>query len=246
MSLCNIHALSSKDFEKYKKIIVRPSLTKLKFVSDRSSIILYYIFLYVALLVLFVLSIESLLERANNSPDQVVDTSGEKLMVGAKYYILPVSATKVTSFVLARVVTNKTCPLDVVVGEGYHGQPLAFTPINQKKLGTVHVSTDLNIKFSTQTSCPQSTVWKIDQFDRVTRKWFVTTGGVVGNPSWRTINNWFKIEKYENDYKLVFCPTFCAYCRVQCRDIGVYEDRNGNKRLALTDVPYKVRFQEAQ
>ena len=205
-----------------------------------------------AFLALFALCTKPLFGGLNFSPDQAVDTSGKKLREGSNYYILPVPATECTSFGTCRdgsgfvlaTVSNKTCPLDVVVVDGYHGQPLSFTPIKPKK-GFVHVSTDLNIKFSVQTSCPKSTVWKIDHFDRSTRKWFVTTGGDVGNPSWRTINNWFKIEKYENDYKLVYCPSFCEYCRVQCRDIGVHEDQSGNKRLALTDVPYKVRLQKA-
>ncbi|XP_027359531.1 miraculin-like [Abrus precatorius] len=208
----------------------------------------------IPLLVLFVLSIKSLLEGAYYSSDQVVDTSGKKLRVGTNYYIIPVPTTKCSSFgtcrgysglVLARVVTNKTYPFHVLVVEGYKGQPLTFTPIHGKNKGVVRVSTDLNIEFSNQTSCPQSNVWKIDHFDRSMRKWFVTSGGVVGNPSWRTISNWFKIEKYQHHYKLISCPTFCAYCRVQCRDIGVYEDQNGNKRLALTDMPYKIQFQKA-
>ncbi|KAK7270711.1 hypothetical protein RJT34_26068 [Clitoria ternatea] len=200
-------------------------------------------------LILFVLSFKSLLEGANY-PHQVVDTLGKKLRVGTNYSILHVPTTKCSScggyngLVLAKAVANKTCPLDVLVVEGKQGQPLTFTPIHDQKNGAIiRISTDLNIEFSTQTSCLESNVWKIDHFDRSTRKWFVTTGGVLGNPSWKTISNWFKIEKYENDYKLVSCPTFCAYCRVQCRDIGVYEDQNGNKRLALTDIPYKVRFQ---
>lgn len=210
----------------------------------------------IPLLLLSVLGIKSLLEGAYDSPHQVVDTSGNILRVGANYYIIPNPTTKCSIFskykgnnglVLAKVAANKTFPLDVLVVEGQQlGQPLTFTPIHDQKKGApVRVSTDLNIEFSMQTSCSQSNVWKIDHFDRATRKWFVTTGGVVGHPSWRTISNWFKIEKYDGDYKLVSCPTFCAYCKVQCRDIGVYEDQNGNKRLALTDAPYKVRFQKA-
>ncbi|KAK7380145.1 hypothetical protein VNO78_32594 [Psophocarpus tetragonolobus] len=211
---------------------------------------------FIPLILLYIFRLKSLLERADDSPHQVVDTSGDKLMVGINYYIIPVP-TKCSSsgkckgnngFGLAKIVANnKTCPLDILVVEEHQGQPLTFTPIHgQKKGAPVCVSTDLNIEFFTQTGCPQySSVWKIDQFDRSTRKWFVTSGGVVGHPSWRTISSWFKIEKYEMDYKLVSCPTFCGYCRVQCRDIGVYEDQNGNKRLALTDTPYKVRFQKA-
>jgi hypothetical protein len=30
-----------------------------------------------------------------------------------------------------------------------------------------------------------------------------------------------------------------------CKDVGVFVDENGNKRLALSDVPLKVKFQQA-
>ena len=200
---------------------------------------------FLAFAFLFALRKTLLLGAVGSLPVQVVDTSGKKLRAAVDYYILPVSSTVCggSGFVLAKV-RNKTCPLDVVVVEGNCGEVLRFTPIGFKE-DIVRVSTDLNIEFSNRVSCSESTVWKIDRFDRLTRKWFVTDGGVSGKPSWKTIENWFKIEKYENDYKIVYCPSFCEYCKVHCRDVGVYVDEKGNKRLALTDVPHKVRFQKA-
>ncbi|KAL1356292.1 hypothetical protein HN51_008302 [Arachis hypogaea] len=196
----------------------------------------------------------------DDSPNQVLDTLGNKLREGENYYIIPVQATN-NKFSIGTMILNCTfnadavCPtlfFGVVDGIMNHGQPFSFSSIKPNKRGFVHVSRDLNIKFSSswvQTSycCNKrySRVWEIGMFDRSTRKWFVTSGGSVGNPSWRSIKKWFKIEKYEKDYKIVYCPSFCEYCKVQCRDIGVYEDQNGNKRLALVDVPYKVQFQKA-
>ncbi|XP_061355864.1 miraculin-like [Gastrolobium bilobum] len=174
------------------------------------------------------------------APEQVVDTSGKKLRVGANYYIVPASPN-FGGFSLTN--TGKDCPLDVVAVDGYQGLPLTFSPINPKK-GVVRVSTDLNIYFSTETSCPQSTVWKLDDYDYSTGQWFVTTGGVLGNPGWQTISNWFKIEKYEDNYKLVYCPSVCIDCSYQCNDIGIYQDQYG-KRLALSYAPFKVQFQQA-
>ena len=118
-----------------------------------------------------------------------------------------------------------------------------FTPVNAKK-GVVRVSTDLNIYFSYDSVCPESTVWKLGDYDYSTGQWIVTTGGVVGNPSRETIANWFKIEKYEDGYKMVYCPSACNDCYYPCSDIGIYEDQYG-KRLALSSVPYKVQFQLA-
>ncbi|CBI35470.3 hypothetical protein VitviT2T_026699 [Vitis vinifera] len=104
--------------------------------------------------------------------------------------------------------------------------------------------TDHKIKFSTTTTCVQSTVWKLNEYDQSTRKLFVTTGGFERNPSIQNLSNWFRIEKYEDDYKLVFYPTTCDFCRPICGDIDIYI-QDGYKRLALSDVPLKVMFKRA-
>ncbi|KAL6178326.1 hypothetical protein ACLB2K_049844 [Fragaria x ananassa] len=125
-----------------------------------------------------------------------------------------------------------------------NGLPLTFSPVNLKK-GVVRLSTDLNIKFSTSaavTICLNtSKVWKLDNLDESTAQRFVTTGGVEGNPGPKTISNWFKIEKYDNDYKLVFCPTVCNFCKVICGDVGIYLEV-GVRHLVLSKVPLKVMF----
>ncbi|KAK7291289.1 hypothetical protein RIF29_06305 [Crotalaria pallida] len=190
-----------------------------------------------AFVLLFALSTQPLLGAADASPEQVVDTAGKILRADTKYY------TSIDGLGLASI--GEFCPLDVVVVNGYHGLPLTFTPVNPKK-GVIRVSTDLNIKFADWTSCPHySTVWKLDDFDVSKKQWFVTTGGVVGNPSWETIRNWFKIEKYDGAYKLIYCPSVVQSPKHLCKNVGIFEDQKGNKRLALTDVPLKVRFQKA-
>lgn len=209
--------------------------------------------LSIVLLCALSLSTQALLGAADASPKQVVDTSGKKLRAGANYYIVPsVPITRCGSygrcmprdggFALASI--GESCPLDVVIVDRYHRLPVTFTPLNPKK-GVVRVSTDLNIQFSAATSCPQSTVWKLDRFDASTNQWFVTTGGIVGNPGWQTIRNWFKIEEFEKDYKLVYCPSVCKSCKHLCKNVGMFVDENGNKRLALVDAPYKVKFEKA-
>nr|AFK38218.1 unknown [Lotus japonicus] len=71
------------------------------------------------------------------------------------------------------------------------------------------VNSDLNIYFATETSCPQSTVLSVDHYDPPSQLWFVTTGGVLGNPSSDTLSYWFKIEKYEKLINL-FSAQVCA------------------------------------
>ncbi|WVZ13417.1 hypothetical protein V8G54_010983 [Vigna mungo] len=182
----------------------------------------------VALVLVVALSTKALVGEAVAAPEQIVDTSGKKVRAGG----------------LALSTTGQDCPLDVVAVDGYQGLQLSFLPVNDKK-GVIRVSTDLNIFFSTYTTCPQSTVWKLKDYDYSTSQWFLTTGGSLGNPGSQTISNWFKIEKYEDAYKMVYCPSVCNYCNYPCSDIGIYQDQYG-KRLALTSEPYKVQFQKVQ
>ncbi|XP_021810339.1 kunitz trypsin inhibitor 2-like [Prunus avium] len=182
---------------------------------------------------------------ADAAPSPVLDITGKKLRTGTNYYILPVIRGRGGGLTLASTSNTTSCPLDVVQEqhEVSNGLPLTFSPVNPKK-GVVRVSTDHNIKFSAATICVQSTIWKLDKFDEQTGQWFVTSGGVEGNPGRQTTSNWFKIEKYDEDYKLVFCPTVCNFCKVICRDVGIFI-QDGKRRLALTDVPFKVMFKKA-
>ncbi|XP_027359395.1 kunitz trypsin inhibitor 2-like [Abrus precatorius] len=207
-----------------------------------------------AFVLLFAFSSQPLLGEAEASPEQVVDTLGKKLRAGLSYYIIPaMPLTKCGRYGkcrsgggLALASIGESCPLDVVVVDGYHGLPITFSPIDPKK-GMVRVSTDLNIMFTThRTSCAEySLVWKLDNFDVSKRQWFVITGGSMGNPGWETIHNWFKIEKCDEAYKIVYCPNVFPSSKHMCKDVGVFVDENGYRRLALSDVPFKVKFQLA-
>jgi hypothetical protein len=97
-------------------------------------------------------------------------------------YIIPVILISRGGASLGLKNTGQSSPLDIVVVNRYQGLPLIFTPVNPKK-DVIRVSTDLNIKFSSHGTIS----------DRFT--------------GWETINNWFKIEKYANAYKLVYCPS---------------------------------------
>ncbi|KAL5081238.1 hypothetical protein RYX36_009659 [Vicia faba] len=206
-----------------------------------------------AILLLYALSSQPLLGSAKASPDEVLDTLGKKLRADANYYIIPAKPFTICGFVscfntsgsVALEVTGESCPLDVVVVKHNSGLSLRFTPVNNKK-GVIRVSTDLNIMFSNEaydSRCPHDyLVWKIDPFSK--EETFVITGGVLGNPDSQTIGNWFKIEKYDDAYKLVYCPNVCPSCKHVCKDIGYYVYKTREMRLALTNVPFKVKFQK--
>ncbi|KAJ9678270.1 hypothetical protein PVL29_023005 [Vitis rotundifolia] len=180
---------------------------------------------------------------AEAASDPVLDIEGKELQSGVDYYILSVIHGRGGGLTMASV-RNEICPLDVVQGEPEvsNGLPVMFTPVNPKE-GVICVSTDHNIKFSAATICVQSTVWKLE-YDESTGQWFITTGGDEGNPGHGTLSNWFKIEKCEENYKLVFCPTVCDFCKPVCGDIGIYI-QDGHRRLALSDMPFKVMFHKA-
>ncbi|KAL2967686.1 hypothetical protein AAZX31_16G188700 [Glycine max] len=190
----------------------------------------------VTLVLVFALITKAL---AGPASEPVLDALGKKVRADSIYYIVPASSD-IGGLASAR--TDVDCPLDVVAVDGDLGLPLSFTPVNDKK-GIIRVSTDLNIYFTSYTIfCPQTTVWKLKDYDDSTSQWFVTTGGELGHPSSQTVANWFKIEKYEDAYKLVYCPSVCSDCNHQCSDIGIYQDQYG-KRLALSSEPYKVQFE---
>ncbi|CAN1178781.1 Kunitz trypsin inhibitor 5 [Linum perenne] len=173
------------------------------------------------------------------SPAPVTDVDGTPLRSGLKYFILPAVSGNGGGVALDRTKTKK-CPLSVFQDdyELSKGLSVVFLPVNAKQGYTVQTATDLN--------SDEATVWKVESFDHDVKQWFIGTGGIEGKPGPRTVDNWFKIAKYGGNYKLVYCPSVCKSCKVQCKDVGVYEDEDGKKRLALTDdEPSIVKFMKA-
>ncbi|QCD92519.1 kunitz trypsin inhibitor 2-like [Vigna unguiculata] len=209
---------------------------------------------HVAFLVFFGLISEALLGAGEAVHEAVIDTKGKKLRADANYHIIPAVPFTICGFVSCFTggglalgsVDDESCPLDVVVEKANEGLPLRLLPFDTKK-GVIRVSTDLNIFFSdADERCPHhSTVWRLDDFDASVGQTYVTTGGVVGTPNQHTILNWFKILKYEDAYKLVYCPSVCPSCHHPCKDLGVFVDENNRMRLALSDFPFKVKFNQS-
>ncbi|KAL1224067.1 Kunitz trypsin inhibitor 5 [Cardamine amara subsp. amara] len=167
----------------------------------------------------------------------VTDIYGKPLQRDVNYYILPVIRGRGGGLTMSKP-ENKTCPRSVIQDqfEVSRGLPLKFSPTDKSRI--IRVSTDLNFIFS------ETSIWNIGNFDEATNQWFVSTCGVKGNPGQKTVSNWFKIEKFGDDYNIRFCPTVCNFCKVMCRDIGVFV-QDGKRRLVLSDVPLKVMFRRA-
>ncbi|KAG7592057.1 Proteinase inhibitor I3 Kunitz legume [Arabidopsis thaliana x Arabidopsis arenosa] len=169
--------------------------------------------------------------------EPVKDINGKPLLAGYNYYILPVVRGRGGGLTMSNF-KNETCPRSVIQDqfEVSQGLPVKFSPYDKSRI--VRVSTDQNIKFS------PTSIWELANFDETTSQWFISTCGVEGNPGQKTVGNWFKIDEFENDYKIRFCPTVCNFCKVICRDVGVFV-QDGKRRLALSEVPLKVMFKKA-
>ncbi|XP_015966173.1 miraculin-like [Arachis duranensis] len=203
---------------------------------------------------LFALCTHPFLGEAQGGPimELVIDTDNNTIQAGKDYYIRPVPTspsiicrwlpcTVGAGLALQSTTPNKTCPLNVVAERGT-GQAVTFTPVNPKANREIYTNSDLNIKFDVKSNCSESTVWKLVS-DASSGQRIVTTGGVIGNPGKNTVNNWFQIQKDDNDYNFYFCPKVCETCKPVCGNIGVFQDSNGSSLVAITDKPYKVRFQ---
>ncbi|KAK9117827.1 hypothetical protein Scep_015920 [Stephania cephalantha] len=173
----------------------------------------------------------------------VLDIDHRKVQTGTDYYVLPVIRGMGGGLTLK--LKNKTCPFNVGQDrfEVSRGLPLKFIPADPKQK-FVQESTDMNAVFSAATVCVQSTAWRLGNVDDKTGRRYVMSGGVTGNPGVGTLSNWFKVERYREDYKLVFCPTVCKFCKVICGDLGVFVE-NGERWLGLSDVPLAVMFKKA-
>ncbi|KAK9059470.1 hypothetical protein SSX86_020172 [Deinandra increscens subsp. villosa] len=174
----------------------------------------------------------------------VLDTDRNPLVTGRPYYILPATSGNGGGMNLSPTTFNQTCPLDVTQenNEQENGLPLNFLLAIPNKGGVVLSSADINIEFSGAMTCGKPAVWQVES---VNGQRVVSSRGHVGNPGPDTISNWFKIEKYENDYKIVFCPSVCNTCKPACGDIGSTQAKDGRISLLLSNNPLAVKFKKA-
>ncbi|KAH0702723.1 hypothetical protein KY290_018036 [Solanum tuberosum] len=184
------------------------------------------------------------LVKAQNISEPVLDISGKALEKGSQYFIVPVSGRSNEGGLAVSSIRNTVDTLVVTqYAQSSMGSSLRFTPVDSNET-IIRLSTDLNVKFmSIVFTYNMSTVWTINT-TLIPQRYLVAVGGVEGNPGRDTLGNWFKIDKYEDAYKFVYCPGVCETCRPFCGDIGIIVEPN-NKRVLFvgSDKPLKVKFE---
>ncbi|KAF5800676.1 putative proteinase inhibitor I3, Kunitz legume, kunitz inhibitor STI-like superfamily [Helianthus annuus] len=173
------------------------------------------------------------------APAPVLDTHGKYLRAGVGYILIPLDG--LVGGLYVRDLGKKSCSPGVVLSYNHEDSlPMTFAPVNPKK-GAIRLSTDVNIQFSGSTTCDESNILRL-KYDKGMKQYAVMAGGVEGNPGPETLDNWFKIEKTNDGYKFVYCPSVCSYCNVTCSDVGIVEDKDGWRRLALSNKPLSFGF----
>ncbi|XP_010540187.1 PREDICTED: bark lectin-like [Tarenaya hassleriana] len=169
---------------------------------------------------------------------EVLDTSGNPVEAGVQYYIIPAKSGNGGGLVPSSRTFNpqQLCPLDVVQSPlpFIPGLPVTFTVLNSAD-NVLQLNTNLNVQFeSTVWLCPETKVWKGEDFENTDEYAYISTGGEIGGP-----NSWFRVLKFVDDYKLVFCKdgTTCHY-------VGTYNDGFGVQRLVVGHEILAVKFQK--
>ncbi|KAF3652636.1 alpha/beta fold family protein [Capsicum annuum] len=187
---------------------------------------------------------------SSNAYPSILDTDGNPIRAGVKYFVLPSIRGMGGGLSVSRVVDKslKVCPQDVVQipNEVSHGHPVEFFPAYPGKTGQVIlVNNPINVKFnSSETSpCANFTVWKMDKKYK-----YVVARGTLG--ALNKIRNWFRIVPYGKHYRFVYCPTLCIPCKIKCADLFISYEEQGNvdfRRLAASgnELPFSVMFKKA-
>ncbi|GAU21886.1 hypothetical protein TSUD_33830 [Trifolium subterraneum] len=176
----------------------------------------------------------------------VIDTNGESVEEGNKYFIRPAITGSGGNFSL--VIRNGSCPLNVVLDnpELPHGLTVAFIPlVSHHDEHDVRLNKDLRIQFIASTICGQSTDWRLGERDATSgRRLIMITGkddGKIGPLSF------FRIVQTEvaGIYFIEWCPReVCSYCMLECGAFGIIRE-NGKTLLALDGGVIPVVFQKS-
>lgn len=188
--------------------------------------------------------------------DIILDTDGNPVVTGAKYYAIPATIAMEGGISVANLNTGNpsTCPTDVLLNltiAGYQppavARPITFYPLKLEAsrgddAAAIRRQFPLNVAFDSpdpSDPCAKETVWKLHEEEN-----FIVTGGVIGNKD--DISNWFRIQTNFNGrgYLFNWWPSLCLYCRIGYTHIGTVGD---GYQLGLNEeFPYAFEFVKAE
>ncbi|ESW24431.1 hypothetical protein PHAVU_004G130400 [Phaseolus vulgaris] len=168
---------------------------------------------------------------------KVVDSQGRPVSSAAKYYILPFFSGPTGGGVAVGKAGNSTCDATVLqtTDESDRGQAVKFSTRGTSS-DAIFTGQPLDIAFADEPLCASSSKWVVvsDDFPEA----WVGIGGAEDHPGKKIMSGTFKIEKFDEGYKLVFCATTTT---TTCYNIGRHDDVKG-RRLVLTNKPFQVSF----
>nr|GMC51351.1 kunitz-type elastase inhibitor BrEI-like [Ipomoea batatas] len=171
-----------------------------------------------------------------NLIDAILDTAGNPVVAGAKYYAIPalIGVEGGISVTNLNTTTNPSaCPTDVVINVTLAGNqppavglPLTFYPLKDEAYTADVILSQypLNVAFDLadpSDPCAKENVWKVNHHDEAT----IVTGGVIGKED--DLDNWFRIEKNNfngKGYLFNWWPSLCLGCRIAYFNIGTIGD----------------------
>ncbi|XP_057443427.1 kunitz-type serine protease inhibitor DrTI-like [Lotus japonicus] len=163
----------------------------------------------------------------------VKDIDGNVLNITSKYSIFPSIENHGGVTVAKTGVKNQ---LLVVLSSS--ALPVTFTDSNSTKA----ILTD-DIVLVNFTNIPKyngSSSW-IVIYDKSAKVPYVAVGSAKDYPSHQIKTGTFKIESIGALYKFVFCSDIA---NTSCKDVGVYQENGGIKRLALTGDALLIKFKK--
>ena len=187
----------------------------------------------------FLLALTAVLTVTGSPGEPVLDIHGD-IIFDCSYYVLPRISGPGGGGLTLSSRGDDWCPLYLKLeySKVNMGIPVKFSDW-RTKVAYVPESANLNIQMDVKaTICGQSTYWYVPPVEPITviEALFLAAGPKLSD-------GFFQIKKIKDalgGYKIVFCVN-----NNDCSDIGIFVDKQGVKRLALSSTPFEVRFMKA-
>lgn len=188
----------------------------------------------------FLLALTSVLAVTASPGQPVLDINGD-MIFNSSYYIIPLNFGTAGGGLTLSPRGDDRCPLFVGqrTSEVNRGISVKFSNW-RSKVPFVPQSVNLNIEMDVKTMiCAKSTYWWVTAAERHFRMLFVTVGPKpeLGENSSKSFFQIKKTGVLVNGYTIAFCSNDNG-----CRDVGIFMDEHGIRRLVLGSIPFPIMF----